>query len=262
LLSITPQITKIINKSGTFDILRSKIRDAQALSNLFMATTINRNKQMRTNISKKIRFLALLSLPFIITASAFAQSLPTVSVNPNQIDFGDIPVGSTLADPHPSSPVTVEVTNTSEEDLRLTPTLAQRNPRFTVSVLRSVDNPNDLDLIKTGRKGRFLVYCNPVIVGDIINAAIHDSVNIKVKHNGQLVKQLKCTRNLASSCDLQAVQGVDIEVKSENLNFISFINPTGSANCNKPKVCAFKLIQDSAVTATFNQPSLPPSPNK
>jgi hypothetical protein len=89
---------------------------------------------MRTNIYSKIQILALLTLPVILTASAFAQSVPSqqsnpgFSVNPKSLDFGTVEAGQEKKLP-------IEVKNTSSQPIRVFADAASGNDGFALSGL-------------------------------------------------------------------------------------------------------------------------------
>jgi hypothetical protein len=180
---------------------------------------------MQSNIFKKIRLLSLLSLPFALATSAFAQSLPTVSANPNQLDFGSIPVNgiNTIG-----TSIEVEVTNTSQEDLILfaSPTVESvshlRGGLVNAVVDADPNSNNNPNLLKPGGKGRARIECSPLVVGDIdagieikgttsTNATARKFATIPVKCTGVASQRSRRFSLKLAGADIDDV--VDVQVK-------------------------------------------------
>jgi hypothetical protein len=225
---------------------------------------------MGTNISKKIRFLALLSLPFIITTSAFAQSLPTVSVNPNPIDIGDVPVGNSSNSPRfrdKDRSVEVEITNTSQEELR---SLLVGSPqgRFGLTT-RAIGDAGDTAPdggLKPGGKARLRMSCSPLVVGDITNGDI--DILATTKTNPQLRKIAtipgKCkgvASQLSPKLSLQLNgaginDSVNIQVK-QGSSILKQLSCNGTSGLKSPaSSCDLQVIRGAEIEVKSKSPNL------
>jgi hypothetical protein len=236
-----------------------------------LSTTINRNKQMRTNISKKIRLLALLSLPFIITTSAFAQSLPTISVNPNPIDIGDVPVGNTPIAPgflDKDRSVEVEVTNTSQEELRFI--LFTSSPQRFGTPSRAIPDAGDAvpdGGLKPGGKARIRISCNPLVVGDLVSGNI--DILATTKTNPQLRKiatiPAKCkgiASQLSPRFSLQLNGAgindvVNIQVKRGSGEIVKQLKCNGTSGLKSPaSSCDLQVLRGFEIEVKSSSPKL------
>jgi Divergent InlB B-repeat domain len=91
---------------------------------------------MKTKIYSRIQILSLLTLPLALTASAFAQNVPSQKSNPgftvNQtsLDFGTVEVGQEKRLP-------VEIKNTSSQPIRVIPDFTSGNDGFSLTGISS-----------------------------------------------------------------------------------------------------------------------------
>jgi hypothetical protein len=208
---------------------------------------------MQVNIFKKIRLLALLSLPFLITTSAFAQSLPTVSVNPNPVNIVDAPIvrpGTATSSENKS--VDMEITNTSQEDLTLfaIPIVeVDRTIKTSIFVRPIVPVPNSNqgpNRLKPGAKGRVTIFCNPLLVGDLTGAveikgdlgSTRTFATIPVKCNGVASKDSARFSLKLSKAGINDV--VDIQVKSGG-SIVKQLKCQANPGNNKPSVSGCDL---------------------
>jgi hypothetical protein len=211
---------------------------------------------MQVNIFKKIRLLALLSLPFLITTSAFAQSLPTVSVNPNPVNIVDAPIvrpGTATSSENKS--VEMEVTNTSQEELTLfaAPIVEVSRTITTSTFVRPIvplPNSNQgANRLKPGAKGRVTIFCNPLLVGDLTgaveirgvtstNANLRAFATIPVKCNGVASKDSARFSLKLSKAGINDV--VDIQVKSGG-SIVKQLKCQANPGNNKPSVSGCDL---------------------
>jgi hypothetical protein len=225
---------------------------------------------MRTNISKKIRLLALLSLPFIITTSAFAQSLPTISVNPNPIDIGDVPVGNTPTAPGflaKDRSVEVEVTNTSQEELRF---LLFSSPQKFGSPSGAIPDAGDRGPdggLKPGGKARIRISCTPLVVGDLVSGDI--DILAATKTNPQLRKiatiPAKC-KGIASQISRRfslQLNGagindvVNIQVKRGSGEIVKQLKCNGTSGLKSPaSSCDLQVLRGFEIEVKSKSPNL------
>ncbi len=239
---------------------------------------------------KKIAGLSAAWL-LLLTAAAFAQGSPTVSVNPTSLDFGSVEfeAGKTV-------PVTVK--NTSQQQIRIGGNIAN-NPAGTFNV----SIPGSNQTLNPGEQKTVNVACNPktattvsataFITAGFANQTLKRVTDFAVKCTGvdpffrfnlkmlqptfsdfvdvqvtgdPIISQVKCAipndRDPFSGCDFRLRKGAQIRIQASTQNFQSFSNGSGAASiCGGTAPCAFTLNANSEVSAVFKKPPAPkPTP--
>ena len=234
---------------------------------------------------------AWLSLLVGLTASAFAQGNPNVSVNPTSLDFGNVEfdAGKTLQ---------VAVKNNSQQQIKIgAGTVGNTNVTFNTSV------PGSNQTLNPGEQKTVNISCSPKStntvngtafitagfanqtlkkVADIavkctgvdpffrfnlkpVNVSLSDSLKVQVTGD-PTITQLNCVppndHDPFFGCDLRLRRGAQITVQSNSPKFQGFSNGTGAASvCSGSAPCSFTLSANSELTAKFAPPPAPkPTP--
>jgi hypothetical protein len=220
---------------------------------------------VQTNTPKKNLLLALLSLPFPVTTSAFAQSVPTVSVNPNPIDFGSVPIGPGSITNNKG--LEVEITNTSQEIFDVTlPVL--NNPadkinfRTNIGVVTGL--PNSGGKLHPGEKGRIRVFCEPVIGGELTGVLDFQFVVNGVMKKIATNTPMKCkgvTSIISRRFSLKLTGAgindfVDVQVKDFRQEIVKQLKCNGiSENKSSDSSCNLQVTRSFQIEVKSNSPN-------